>query len=103
MVRGRTANVGATRVSPNGYHYTKTKSRGWIATHRLVVERHIDRRIRPGERIRFLDGDKENRSIDNLELYQTKKPTTASRQARLEAKIEELQAELEELEDEEAI
>ena len=99
-MRGRKAQVGDTRVAPNGYHYTKTKNRGWVGTHRLVVERHIGRRLRPGERVRFIDGDIENRDIDNLEVRQSKKPSTASRRARLEAKIEDLLAELEDLDEE---
>lgn len=36
--------------------------------HRVVMEEHIGRRLRPGEVVHHRDGNKSNNSIDNLEL-----------------------------------
>lgn len=90
------APIGATRIAPNGYHYTKTRD-GWIGTHRLVIEKKLGRKLREGERVTFVDGDRTNRSPDNLELSQSKKGSIDKRIARLEAKIEDLQGELKHL------
>lgn len=96
MVRGRRSRVGETRVAPNGYHYTRTKQ-GWELTHRILLRKKLGRDIESNERCRFIDGDKTNLDPDNLEVYVTKEQTAAKKRARLEAKIEELSAELQDL------
>lgn len=96
MVRGRKAEIGDTRIAPNGYHYTRTPD-GWESTHRILLERKLGRKLRRGERARFKDGNRANLDPANLEVYTTKPPSANARRARLEAKIDELQAELEEL------
>lgn len=90
---GKKAKVGATRVAPNGYHYTKT-TEGWIGTHRLVMEKKLGRKLREGERVTFLDNDRTNMDPDNLELTVAKKGSVDKRIARVESKIEDLQGEL---------
>ena len=96
MVRGRKAKVGDTRVAPNGYHYTRT-AKGWMLTHRLNLQQHLGRPLSSDERVRFVDGDRTNLSITNLDVYVTKKGSTDSRIARLEVKKDEIMAELMEL------
>lgn len=96
MPRGQKSKVGATRIAPNGYHYTNTKL-GWVLTHRLVVEKHLGRSLLPNERVTFVDGDRTNRNIDNLKVSVIREGTLAKRKARIEARIEELQAELADL------
>jgi hypothetical protein len=99
MARGKKAKIGDTRTSPNGYHYTRT-SEGWILTHRITAERKLGRRLTSTERIRFLDGNRRNFSDpNNIDVYQVRKGSDAKRRARIEARIESLQAELAELED----
>ena len=93
MVRGRKARVGDTRTAPNGYHYTRITT-GWILTHRLVLQKHLERQLSSDERVRFVDGDRTNLSIENLDVYITKKGSTDSRIARLEVKKDDIMSEL---------
>lgn len=97
MPRGKKSKVGDTRVAPNGYHYTRTTT-GWELTHRLVAEKELGRALTPEERVRFIDGDRSNRDPDNLEVYEIKQASKEKKKARIEARIEELQAQLQELE-----
>lgn len=96
MVRGRKSKVGDTRVSKNGYHYTRTKN-GWELTHRLVAAKQLGRDLTPEERIRFTDGDRTNLDPDNIEVYEVRKQSIEKRKARIQSRIDELQAELNEL------
>jgi hypothetical protein len=96
-VRGQRSQPGQTRVAPNGYHYTRTPDRGWQLTGRLIAEKKLGRLLRPDERVRYKDNDRNNLSPDNI-LVTVKVPVSGStKRARLEAKIAELQAQLEEL------
>lgn len=95
-MRGKKSRVGAVRVAPNGYSYTRTKI-GWRLTHHVVAEKMLGRRLKEGERVHFKDGTRTNLSPDNLEIKSTKPKTPATRRARIEAKIDDLRAELETL------
>ncbi len=95
-MRGQKSNPGDTRTAKNGYHYTCT-SDGWMLTHRVLVEKDMDRALHDNERIKFVDGDRTNLDLSNLEVYQVRQKTRHQRMSRLESKIEELQIELEEL------
>lgn len=95
-MRGKKARNGTTRTSPNGYHYTKTKG-GWRLTHHIIAERTLGRLLKSGERVHFADGDRTNLSGDNLVVRKTRPKSTNSRRAHLEAKIADLQHELENL------
>lgn len=97
MPRGTKSQIGDTRVQPNGYHNTRTEN-GWRLTHRILVEKSLDRPLREGERVRFIDGDRTNLNPENLEVYQALEASKAKRRATLEARIDDLQAQLEELE-----
>jgi len=51
------------------------------------------------ERVRFVDGDRSNfEDPDNLDVYRIRQASVAKRKARIEARIDELQAQLIELE-----
>lgn len=99
MPRGKPSKPGTTTVNANGYEYTKTKDRGWVGTHILVMEEHLGRQLAPGEYVQFKDGNHSPPvTLDMLELRQ--KGDFRSRRARIaqiEARIEELTAELERL------
>jgi hypothetical protein len=95
-VRGKPSKVGAVRWSPNGYQYTRTKH-GWELTHRLIAEKTLGRKMKPTERVRFKDNNRKNLDPDNIEVYETSKGTPHKKRARIEARIAELQAELEDL------
>jgi len=94
MARGQRADVGDTRISPNGYHYTRTQD-GWDLTHRIVCAERLGRPVLTDERVRFLDGDRTNISSENLEVYRINQGSLNKRIARLESKIEDDTAELE--------
>jgi hypothetical protein len=93
MPRGKTAEIGDTRVAPNGYHYTRTEG-GWVLTHHLAAEKLLGRPLRAEERVKFKSKDKTNFSPSNIEVILKGKSSLRRRKAQLEARIEELQAEL---------
>jgi hypothetical protein len=104
MARGQQSSIGDTRVSPNRYHYTRTEDRGWQLTHRLIMEKHLGRKLAENERVVFkdktIDRTKiENITVENLVLQTMRGKTTERRRAQLEARIAELQAQLAELDD----
>jgi hypothetical protein len=98
MPRGQAAEVGATFVNQNGYHHTKAEGRGFVATHILLMEEKLGRQLEKTEFVKFIDNDRTNLEPSNLELRvrgDSKSPQ--ARLAAVEARIEELQAEAEEL------
>lgn len=98
MGRGQTAEVGATRTSANGYHYTKTKDRGWVLTHWLTAEAKIGRQIGAEEQVRFKDPkNRDPYEADNIIVIAKRKGSLRSRKAVVEARIAEYQAELDEI------
>jgi hypothetical protein len=96
MSRGKPSKVGDTKVSPNGYHYTRIET-GWELTGRVIGAQMLGRALKSTERVRFIDGNQLNLDPTNIEVREVK-TTTGAKKARLEARIEELQAQLEELE-----
>jgi hypothetical protein len=48
--------------------YPGAQSNGYVAEHRLVLERLLGRYLLPGEKVRHRDGDRTNNRPDNLEL-----------------------------------
>ena len=95
-MRGKSSKVGDTRVAPNGYEYTRTKD-GWELTSRVLMEEKLGRPLKSNERVRFLDGDRTNLDPDNLAVFETRPQGPNRRRAQLEARIAELQAELDDL------
>jgi hypothetical protein len=97
MARGKAAPEGSTYVSQNGYHYTKRNGR-FTATHVLIAQdKLLGRPIQPHERIRFKDGDKTNLDPNNLEVTIKGTSSLKTQKARLEARIQEFQAQLDEV------
>jgi len=101
-MRGVRARNGATKISQNGYHYTKREDK-WYLTHRLIVEEVLGRPITPEERVRFLDKDKTNLSVNNLEVYQIKQRSVKAQIAELESKRDDIDAKLEILKSQESL
>lgn len=101
MARGKKASPGDTRVAPNGYHYTRTEKE-WRLTHHIVAEMYvIGRPLLPDERVSFKDGDRTNMSIANLIVSKVASKSKAARKAAIETKIEDLQRQLAEIDEEE--
>ena len=99
MTRGRKSKPGDTRTAANGYHYTRT-GEGWKLTHRLSAELKLGRPLAYDERVRFIDGDRSNYADpDNIHIYKVREASVAKKRARIEARIDELQAQLNELDE----
>lgn len=97
MARGKNAKVGDTREAPNGYHYTRCEG-GWRLTHHLIAEKTMGRSLEKGERVSFIDGDKTNFKPNNIKVTKIGGSSLQRRKAQLEARIDELKAELHEVE-----
>lgn len=98
-MRGKTAEEGATYVSDNGYHYTK-KGGKFRLTHHLVAEQRLGRALADGERVTFHDKDKTNLDPSNIVVSAKGKMSIARRVAQIEARIAELEAQRDDLLDE---
>jgi hypothetical protein len=101
VARGKTAEVGTTRVAANKYHYTKVEGRGWVLTHWLIMERKLGRQITEDESVRFKDpkvkrilAETGRCDVDDLILIKKRTTSLRARRARIQARIKELQSEL---------
>lgn len=101
MANSRNKPVGTIRIAPNGYHYIKVQNPDattcWRFKHHVAMEKYIGRPLREDERVSFVTGKKDNFNEKNLRLSIKGTKSNAKRIAQIESKIEELQAELEEL------
>lgn len=102
MARGAPAPVGSERISQNGYHYTKSGD-GWVLTHRKIAEEDLlGRPLQPDERVRFRNGNRLDLRPENLMVVKINTDLNSLRKRRLDiiARIEELQGQLADLEEE---
>ncbi len=91
MPRGQQSPVGTVTVNANGYSQTKTEA-GWVGTHTLVLEKKLGRKLAPGERAVFKDGDRGNLDPSNIELKQsTNAKSLRAKIAKWTAEIEDRQ------------
>lgn len=96
MTRGKNAEVGNTYVSANGYHYTRAKD-GYRLTHHILAEEILGRELRHNEMVRFIDKDKTNLKKSNIQIIEKGTSSLRRRAAVIEARIDELKAELDEI------
>lgn len=96
MPRGKLADVGAERTSANGYHYTKTADRGWVLTHWLTAEKTLGRQLKENEMVKFVDPKfkRDPKNPAGVKVIVKKTSSLRKREAQIEARITELQAEL---------
>lgn len=102
MARGTAASVGDERVAQNGYLYTKTED-AWVLLHRKIVEEEILMRpLRKGERVLFKNGNRLDLRHENLHVTKvnTGLPALKRRRQDIVTRIEELQGQLADLEEE---
>lgn len=99
MSRGQKTEIGATRVAANGYHYTKTVG-GWRLTHHIIAEEKYGTPVTSQHLVRFVDGKRTNLKPSNIEVVPRGRSSLRRRRAILEARIEDLQEELAEVEKE---
>src|SRR4051794_6136823 len=97
MARGQASKVGDTNIAQNGYHYTRTED-GWRLTHHLVAEKTLKRRLRDDEQAYFIDKDKTNFDPKNIGVRPKAKSTAHKRLAQLQARRNEIDAQIQELE-----
>jgi hypothetical protein len=97
MPRGKRSPVGSTRVSPNGYHYTRTSTK-WELTHVIIAEERLGRPLEEDERCRFKDGNRMNLRPENIEVYVSSPKTAAAQIAALKAKRDDLSAKIHQME-----
>lgn len=65
------ANAGApigSRRYAHGYELVKTE-RGFLPTHRVVMEGVLGRSLRPGESVHHVNGIRDDNRPENLELW----------------------------------
>lgn len=102
-MRGQAADVGATRIAQNGYHYTKVATPNgkgkWRLTHHLIAEKMLGRPLAEDERVSFI-GSRKDLSQNNLRITIKGKTSHARRIAALDARIAELTAERDRLQEE---
>lgn len=98
MGRGKTAEVGDTRIAKNGYHYTKIED-GWKLTHHLTAAKVLGRPVAANETVKILDKTKPY-DVDQVQVIIKKTVTLRRRKAIIESKMEELRIELEQINEE---
>jgi hypothetical protein len=98
MPRGQRADVGTETTNKNGYTQVKTDE-GWIGKHTLILEQKLGRKLVPGERAIFKDGNRQNLAEDNVVLSEAQNTKSIqARIARYTAEIEDRQALIKDLE-----
>jgi hypothetical protein len=71
------------RIIEKGYVFLNipehplSNARGYVREHRLVMEEHLGRPLKPSEQVHHRDGDRTNNDISNLELWTGNHPTGA--------------------------
>lgn len=97
MTRGQVSPDNTTRTAANGYHYTKQNGE-WRLTHHIIAEEQILKRpLHKGERVSFGKEGKTVLKASNIIVTPQGKSSTRRRIAILEARQEEIEAELKEL------
>ena len=70
--------LGTKRMATQGYVMVKTSrkygNRCWQKEHRVVMEKHLGRPLRPEENVHHKNGLRDDNRLENLELFNTSHP-----------------------------
>ena len=99
MSRGKNVPDGTKRVAQNGYHYIKVDGT-WRLEHHVIAEESFGRPIGPNERVVFVDGDRDNLEVENIDIREKGRGSLRRRKAQLEARKAEIQAQIDEINNE---
>lgn len=72
--KGNRPQVGSEVTQSDGYTRTWTEDRGWVATHRMVMESMLGRPLVKGENVHHKNGVRDDNRPENLELWATAQP-----------------------------
>lgn len=72
--KARKISLGETIQDRNGYLWEKVGRREYGRQHRLVMERHLERKFLPNETVHHKNGDTSDNRLENLELWTSRHP-----------------------------
>lgn len=89
-MRGQKAKIGDESVNQNGYTYVKVEH-GWRPKAHIIAEEKLGRPLHDDERVRFVDGNRDNFDPSNIEVYDKSKKGVVQQLTRVNQQIAELQ------------
>lgn len=97
MARGSKVDVGTENINADGYTYVKLANGTWELKHRILAVEKLGRKLTAGERVYFLDGDRNNLVVENIGIARKGSSSIAKRIEILRARIQDSLDELNDL------